>query len=167
MTIVAALKRLLEKIETVFLVLFLSVMLILAFTQVILRDLFDTGILWGDPLVREMVLWAGFVGASLAAGQERHISIDALSKFLSPRIKQLASVLTNAFGAVVCWYLGHAAWGFMLEEKMNGGENSLMIPSWIGISIIPIGYWLLALHFLLNVVGHFSAVVARQRQEAA
>ncbi len=167
MTIVGALKRLLEKAETIFLVLFLSIMLVFAFAQVILRDVFNTGLLWGDPLVREMVLWAGFVGAALAAGQERHISIDALTKFLSPRIKHVAAVLTNAFGAVVCWYLGRAAWGFMLEEKLNGGDMFLSLPSWVGLIIIPIGYWLITLHFTLNLVEHFLAALSHEQKEAA
>ncbi len=167
MTVIALLKRLLERIETVFLVLFLTVMLIFAFAQVIMRNVFGTGLLWGDPLVREMVLWTGFIGAALAAGQERHISIDALTKFLSPTLKHISAIITNAFGAVVCYYLGIAAWGFMLEEKLNEGEMFLGLPSWIGLTIIPIGYWLVSVHFAINMVDHGAGVVARGKGEAA
>ena len=167
MTIVAFLKRLFERIETIFLVLFLTVMLVFAFAQVIMRNVFGTGLLWGDPLVREMVLWTGFIGAALAAGQERHISIDALTKFLSAKLKHLSSIVTNAFGAVVCYYLGIAAWGFMLEEKLNGGEIFLGLPSWAGLTIIPIGYWFIAVHFALNIVDHAAGVFSRGEKEAA
>ena len=167
MNLVASVKRIFEKIETIFLVLFLGVMLVFAFAQVVLRNVFGTGFLWGDPLVREMVLWTGFIGAALAAGQERHISIDALTKFLSPRIKHLSSSVTNAFGAVVCYYLGTAAWGFMLDEQQNGGEVFLGMPSWIGLTIIPIGYWFIAVHFGLNIVDHITAVFSRAEKETA
>ncbi|MGA9118368.1 MAG: TRAP transporter small permease subunit [Bacteroidota bacterium] len=166
MKIVSLLKRILERTETALLVLFLSVMIVLAFAQVVMRNLFGTGFLWGDPLVRHMVLWSGFFGAALAASVERHISIDAVTKFLSERLKHLSSVVTNAFGGVVCFYLGLAAWGFMAEERINGGESFLGLPSWVGLTVIPVGYWLIMLHFGLNIVDHVAALVSHRTTEA-
>jgi len=133
---------------------------------VVMRNVFGTGFLWGDPLVRHLVLWSGFFGASLAASQERHISIDALTKFFSPRIKHWVQVLTNLFATVVCYFLGSSAWGFMIDERSNGGEAFLSIPSWIPLLIIPIGYWLLALHFLLNSIDNAAQAVAPSVEEA-
>lgn len=156
----------LEKIETFFLVLFLSIMVVFAFAQVVMRNAFGMGFLWGDPLVRQMVMWTGFVGAALAAGQERHISIDALTKFLPERVKHIAAVVTNAFGAVVCYYLGSGAWRFMLDEMKNGDELFLSIPSWVGLAIIPVGYWFIGLHFFLNILHHLRGSVVRQTPEA-
>jgi len=167
MKTIAFLKRALERVETVFLVVFLSIMLVFAFAQVVMRNVFGTGLLWGDPLVREMVLWTGFIGAALAAGQERHISIDALTKFLSARLKHFSSIVTNAFGGAVCYYLGLAAWGFMLEEKQNGGEIFLGIPSWVGMIIIPVGYWFIAVHFLVNIADHGAALLSRGERPTA
>ncbi|MCK5573045.1 MAG: TRAP transporter small permease subunit, partial [Bacteroidetes bacterium] len=79
------LSRALVRVETVLLVLFLGVMVVLAFAQVVMRNIFQTGFLWGDPLVRHLVLWVGFMGAAIAASDERHISIDAINKFLPIR----------------------------------------------------------------------------------
>jgi TRAP-type C4-dicarboxylate transport system permease small subunit len=166
MKIVSLLKRILEQAETVLLVLFLSVMILLAFGQVVLRNLFGTGFLWADPLVRHLVLWSGFFGAALAASRERHISIDAVTKFLSPRLRHFSSIVTNAFGGIVCYYLGMAAWGFMVEERVNGGESFLGIPSWIGLTIIPVGYWLIVVHFGANIIEHAAAVFRRGATEA-
>ncbi|MCK7524997.1 MAG: TRAP transporter small permease [Ignavibacteriales bacterium] len=66
-------------------------MVLLAFAQVILRNVFGTGLVWGDTIVRHMVLWAGFVGGALASYEGRHISIDALTKFFPPRVKHGAA----------------------------------------------------------------------------
>ena len=82
------LDRILAKTETVVLVIFLGTMVVLAFLQVVLRNFFGTGLIWGDTLVRHMVLWAGFIGGALAAFEGRHISIDALTKYLSPRLQE-------------------------------------------------------------------------------
>ena len=53
---------LLARAETVVLVAFLGSMVVLAFLQVVLRNVFGTGLIWADTLVRHLVLWAGFFG---------------------------------------------------------------------------------------------------------
>jgi TRAP-type C4-dicarboxylate transport system permease small subunit len=152
MNILRALNRALARVETVFLVTFLTVMIILAFAQVVMRNLFGTGFLWGDPLVRQMVLWAGFIGAALATSEDRHISVDAITKFLSPRIRRISKVVTSLAAAVVTYFLGSAALTFLADEKKSNNEILQGIPSWIGLIIIPAGYALIALHFLLIAI---------------
>ena len=46
-------------------------MVLMAFLQVILRNIFDMGIIWGDILLRHLVLWIGFIGASLATKKKQ------------------------------------------------------------------------------------------------
>ena len=104
MKLIRALDGILARAETILLVTFLGAMVVMAFLQVVLRNVFGTGLLWGDTLVRHMLLWAGFLGGALAAFEERHISIDALTKYLSPRIKHVAALITNSFAAVVCFF---------------------------------------------------------------
>lgn len=154
MKILRWLDTVLYKLEAGILAFSLGVMVLLAFLQVVLRNLFGTGFIWGDTLVRHLVLWVGFFGAALAVKEERHISIDALTKFLSPRTKRIAWVLTSAFAMVVCLYLSEAAWVYLKEEHAAGSQLVLSIPSWVGLMIIPIGYLLLAVHFCVRVVEH-------------
>jgi TRAP-type C4-dicarboxylate transport system permease small subunit len=162
--VVRTLERILIRVEEALLVLFLGTMVVLAFTQVMLRNLFGTGLLWADPLVRHFVLWAGFLGGALATGAERHIGIDALTRFMSPRFKAGSQALTSLFAAVACSFLAQAAWTFLLSEKSAGSTTVLDIPVWAGASIIPAGYMLMALHFLLRTI-ESSLTVAGQGRE--
>lgn len=149
MKLLHALNRILVRIETVLVVGFLTIMIVLAFAQVVMRNLFDTGFLWGDPLVRQMVLWAGFIGAALATSEDRHISIDAITKYLSPRARQIIKVITSLAGAVVAYFLGESAYRFLVDEHAAGSEILQGFPSWIGLIILPVGYGLIGLHFVL------------------
>lgn len=157
--------RLLVRVEGWFLVVFLAVMVTLSFAQVVLRNLFGVGFLWGDPLVRQMVLWSGFMGAAIATQSNRHISIDALSKYLPARLKALVGVITSLFGGVVCWYLARAAWTFLLEEKEAGADMVFSLPAWIGFIIVPTGYCLIALHFVLTAFVYGIVVTGRGTAE--
>ncbi len=158
MKLLAGIERLFVKVETGVLVLCLSTMVILAFAQVVLRNFFDTGLLWGDTVVRHLVLWVGFAGAALAAVDERHISIDALSKFLPEKVRHGARVVTSLFAMVVCLVLADASITLLRDEMDFGGELVLGLPSWVGVVILPPGYLLMALHFLIRAIE--SIVVA-------
>lgn len=152
MTLLRTLDRILVRIETALLVLFLGVMVLLAFGQVVLRNLFDAGFLWGDTVVRHLVLWAGFIGGALASSEERHIGIDALTKFISDRTKSFVHIFTNLFAAVVCVFLASAALEFLLSEREAASVIILAIPTWVGISVVPVGYAMMAFHFLVRSV---------------
>ena len=157
MTFLRSIDRFLYKIEFGLLVLFLGSMVLLAFTQVILRNFFETGFVWADTIVRHLVIWTGFMGAALAASEERHIGIDALTKFFSPRLKRVAQILTSLFAVIVCYYLGDASWTFLIAEKASGSEIALAIPTWIAILVIPVGYNLLLVHFFVKLIEYGAA----------
>ena len=46
--------------------LLLLVMILLATTQILLRDLLETGLSWADPVLRLLVLWLALLGAMAA-----------------------------------------------------------------------------------------------------
>ena len=93
-----------SKFETVILVVVLSTMVILAFLQVVLRNLFSEGILWGDTFLRHLVLWVGFLGASLATREKKHINIDLFTRFFKGKAKSFIVSIVNLFAAVVCYF---------------------------------------------------------------
>jgi TRAP-type C4-dicarboxylate transport system permease small subunit len=138
--------------EGVLLVVLLGVMVILSFVQVILRNLFSESLLWGEILLRHLVLWVGFFGAARATGEGRHITIDAFTRFLSPRAKLAARILTNTFAVVVCSSLLTASLKFFTDEIESGSTLHGDIPSWYSQIIIPAGFGLIIFHFLVRIV---------------
>lgn len=154
------LNRIIERTETIILVVVLAVMVVFAFFQVALRNLFDEGILWGDIFLRHLVLWVGFLGASLAARESKHINIDLFTRFLSDRGQIISRIITGLFSVFICLLLTDASWTFVQDEKMMGTEIFNNVPAWYLQIIIPIGFLLMAFRFLTqsleNIVGFFS-----------
>ena len=66
------------RLEKAIMVLFLGLMIVTAFAQIALRNFVGIGLPWSEPLVRYLVLWVGFIGASLAAREGRHITIEVI-----------------------------------------------------------------------------------------
>lgn len=167
MRLLQSLDRALVRVETALIVVFLSLMVLLAFLQVMLRNFLDTGLLWADPLVRHLVIWVGFVGAAVATHEERHISIDALSRFFAPRRKAAAHAVTSLFALVVCVFLADASWTFLKDELALGSEFMLNVPTWVALIIIPLGYAVIALHFAVKIVQHVLVLAGKIESAAS
>jgi TRAP-type C4-dicarboxylate transport system permease small subunit len=169
MKILGAIGKFLLYIERSIVVLLLGAMILLAFTQVILRNCFSTGFLWADTLLRHMVLWIGFIGASIAAHEEKHINLDIISRFASPRVTHVVRIITSLFPSIVCVFLAYAGWVFLLSEKENGSElftiGQTSFATWWFEIIIPVGFALLALRFFLKAIEHAIRAFAPPEKE--
>jgi TRAP-type C4-dicarboxylate transport system permease small subunit len=125
------------------------VMLIAGFIQVVLRNLFHTGILGADLFLRQGLLWLGLMGASLAArGAGRHIEIDIISKLIPPHWANSVRRLTDLLAAVVCALLARASLLFVMGEFAAGSRIAGVFPAWIFQTILPVGFTLMAARFL-------------------
>ena len=130
--------------ENTLLVAVLFGMVAVAFMQIILREVFSTGVIWAGELVRILVLWLAVVGAVAAARDNRHIRIDLLSHLLPEKVVKGIRVFVDFFAAVVsgvvAWYL----WRYVqLEREL---EFTLLsdVPSFPLHVIAPIGFVLLS-----------------------
>ena len=118
-----------------------------------------TGLSWGDPLVRYMVLWVGFIGASIATKEGRHINIDVFSQWVPGLGNILIQVITYLFSSFVCGILTFAALRFIRNEAQIGGITFLGIPAWIPALIIPVAHGLMTLRFGLRSFKALSMTV--------
>lgn len=142
--------NLLHKLEDLLLASLLGSMIILACTQIFLRNFFDSGFTWADPLLRVMVLWLGMLGALAASRGNRHIVIDVLSPVMSDGLLRYTRILTSLFTAFICvavaWYAGH----FVYSEWSYGGRGAAGLPTAVLASIIPVTFGLMGLRFVVH-----------------
>jgi TRAP-type C4-dicarboxylate transport system permease small subunit len=127
-------------------------MIALAGSQIVLRNLFDSGISWSDPLLRVLVLWVGMLGAMIATQQDKHIRIDLLSRYLSPAWRGHAAHLNNLFSGVVCTLLAWHSGRFVYFEWQDGNMLINDIPTWVAEAILPFGFAIMALRFTLAMI---------------
>ena len=149
----------LHRIEDGFLAVLLGVMVLLAPLQILLRNVFDHGITWADPLIRVLVLWVGLLGALAASRGDRHISIDALSRMLPLRSRFVVALLTSSFTAAVSGLIAWHSGRFVLDEREFGSVAFSGIPAWLFESIIPLAFGLIAVRYLLRAWHHARALL--------
>ncbi|MBP6875888.1 MAG: TRAP transporter small permease subunit [Candidatus Eisenbacteria bacterium] len=152
-------------VEQTFLALLILGMVGLGMLQVVLRNLFHTGIVWVEPMMRVLVLWIGFAGAVTATGRLRHIQMDLLGRLLPQPARVRLLRLTLAAAAIICLALSRAAWMFLGEEQAAASAGLLGIPNWILMFPTFAGFFLCAMRFAIRALSS-SALLASLNVES-
>jgi len=146
-------ERAIARIEKYLAITALSIMVAVAFGQIIMRTLFSQGFLWADVLLRQLVLWVGFLGASLATRQDAHIDVDVFTRLLPKKGKIISGLIANIIGAVVCIFLAEAAFDFVrYEYELGETIRALNLPIWVLQLILPFAFAMISLRFFIGAV---------------
>ena len=129
--------------EDALLLVILISMILLAGTQIFLRNFFDTGLFWGDEMLRMMVLWLTIAGGLAASRMDKHISIAVLDRFLPKKIHTISRIIIDLFTASICALLAWHSARFVMSSYEFGDMLMRNIPAWILQSILPIGFALM------------------------
>ena len=141
------------------LVVLVAVMIGLASTQIFMRNVLDSGIAWGEPLLRLLVLWVGLVGAIVAMREDNQITIDVLSRYLPTRAKTVTRLITDLFTGAVCAILAWHGGRFVMMDWQDATETFASVPAWLCEAIIPIGFGAIALRYALSFLSHLKMLM--------
>ena len=147
------------RVEDSILVGLLLLMIIMAVLQIFLRNLFATGIVWSDVLVRILVLWVGLLGAMVASRQGNHINIDIMHRYLSERTKTVVKFIVELFTALICLIVAYYSLQFVRMEFVYGGEAFAKVPAWLCEAIIPFAFAVIAIRYLILALINFKKIV--------
>ena len=126
--------------EVAFLALMLMTLVVLGCAQIFLRNVFHSGWLWADPLMRHIVLWLGALGAAVASARMRHISVDALSRLLPTSLLPLRRLVVYGVCAVVCYALTIATMRLVVDERSFGEVAFFGVRTWVLQLVLPVAF---------------------------
>ncbi len=156
--------RFLSRAEELLLVLFLGVMVAMVLVQILLRNFYQSGIMGGDELVRHLVLWIAFFGAGIATRSSSHVKIDALTNFMPDGFRRYADIAVNLFSCLICAILVVASVQFIYFEYQGQARSAFLnTPLWVMAIILPLGYAVIALRFVLNSLSGISGMIGNKR----
>jgi TRAP-type C4-dicarboxylate transport system permease small subunit len=139
-------------VEGALLAALLATMIGVAAFQVIARNLFDFGLLWGDGLVRVLVLWVTLLGGMVASRRDEHIRMDLLGKLIDERWNRRMRRVTSAFTAAVCGLFAYHSARFVWFDYQDGVLAFAAVPAWVCELILPVGASVMGLRYLLHTV---------------
>ena len=137
--------------ESTLLVALFLILLLVAVAQIIARNVFSGGILWGDDLVRMGVLWITMVGGMVATGEDGHIRIDLVQRVANDFWIRITRTVTNIGASAICLLVAYASVKFVHWEFLDARPGVGAIPAWIFVSMIPFAMFVMGVRYLIQV----------------
>lgn len=146
------LARLAHNLEIALLTLIFGAIVVVGLSQIGLRNLADSSLVWADAAMRAGVLWITMLAGVLAAGQARHIKIDALLHRLPEKVRPWIQRAMYLLTALVCVTLAAASVNLIQLEMSMNDLAFLNVPRWAVLIIIPIGFALMGWRFMRHAL---------------
>jgi TRAP-type C4-dicarboxylate transport system permease small subunit len=90
--------------------LFLAIMVVLVFGNVVLRYAFNSGITVSEEVSRWLFVWLTFLGAIVAMREHAHLGVDSLVKRLPTAGKKFCLILSQLLMLYATWLLLKGSW---------------------------------------------------------
>ena len=101
--------------------LFLAVMVVMVFGNVVLRYAFNSGIAVSEELSRWLFVWMTFIGAIVALKDHGHLGTDMLVARLSPMGRKICLVISQL---LMLGITGMIFTGSLAQTKINLGVEA-------------------------------------------
>ena len=153
--------------------LFLAVMVVLVFGNVVLRYAFNSGLTMSEEVSRWLFVWLTFMGAVVALREHGHLGTDALVSRLPRLGKKICLVLAQVAMLYVSWLLLQGSWvqagiNWDTEAPVTGASVAIFYASGVMLGISSMAILLRdLLRTLLTHTSDQELVMVQESEEVA
>ena len=146
--------RALDRLEECLTAVLLAAMTLLTFAQVVLRYIFDSGLIWALETTTYLFGWLVLIGISLGVRTNSHIAVDLVSNRLPQRAQILVALGAVALSLLYAALMFYGSWTLISQLRVFGSlAHDIPLPRWVLLSSLPLGFALLGLRLCQVAVG--------------
>jgi len=155
--LIKKLGKIFDKFETNALVIALAIMVIVIFTNVVMRYVFNSSLSWSEEFARYLFVWFSWLGVSAGVKDKEHLRVEFLSMALVKRGLIKADEAINIFVALVwlatSWIVAYYGFDIIMAQiDMNVLTPAMRIPVWTAYLAIPACSFIVGIRLILNII---------------
>lgn len=127
--------------------------LVTAVFVMIARNYFPDGYSWSKEISLIMLLWVGFIGASVCAHEGKHIRMGALQRIVPARLVRWTEAIGFLTTAAFCFFI--ALLGYIYAQEaltLEGRFEQTNIPDWVATIAVPAAFAMTMLRYIAAAV---------------
>lgn len=149
--------KLFDNIEKNVLVVSLAIMVIVLFTNVVMRYVFNSSLSWSEEFARYLFVWFSWIGVSAGVKDKEHLRVEILTIALTKRGFIKANEVINIFVALVwlatSWIVAYYGFDIITAQiDMNVLTPAMRIPVWIAYLSVPACSLIVGIRLIINIV---------------
>ncbi|GAH45271.1 unnamed protein product, partial [marine sediment metagenome] len=100
-----------------------------------------------------LLIWITFIGTSYATRKGRHIRMSAIVEMCSERVQKILIFVASIIGMATMFIAAYISYKY-LHRIYNFQQitPALRMPYWIGIIIVPLGFFMSGIHYIRTIV---------------
>jgi TRAP-type C4-dicarboxylate transport system permease small subunit len=127
-----------------------AVLVLAAGGEIVARIVFESGLSNLDAMLRALVLWIALLGAMIAAREDRHLAVDALSRYVKGPSARVLRFVSYGAATAICALLAWHSFALVRDEFASGTIAFASVPSWAVQAIMPFAFAVMALRFFVH-----------------
>jgi C4-dicarboxylate transporter DctQ subunit len=185
--------RIVNRLEEGAMAFFLGVMVVITFSQVVARYVFNSGAVWALELTTYVFAWLVLIGVSYGVKVGAHLGVDAFVRIAPARYQRWLILLATLLCCVYAGIMLYGAWDYwskiyrfgidtedlyvprVIVEAIYGGPDykhePVGIDRWVPYAALPLGMALLLFRFIEALVmiatGRRETLIASHEAEDA
>jgi len=151
----------------------LAFVVVTALFMYVTVNYFPDGYSWSKELSLIMLLWVGFLGASVCAHQGKHIQVGALKRVVPPSIARYTDAIGYLATASFCFFMALLGYEYASEAlQLEGRFEQTNIPDWVATIAVPAAFAMTTLRYIAAAFssmmgGSYGAAPAEEAVVAA
>lgn len=143
------LRAAIHRVEEWFIATILAAMALLTFVQVVLRYVFNTGLLWALEANFYLFGWLVLIGIAYCVRVKAHIGVDAAVRAFSPAVRRWIGLVVVLLALLYAGLMMYGAVEYIDRMMIIDIEaEDIPVKRWILSLSLPIGFGLLILRLL-------------------
>ena len=124
----------------------ISLLAMLVIADVLGREIASSGIAWAQKLAVYLMIWAGFIGASLTTTTGKHLRPEVADKLWKGKGEKVFNHLRYALTAIFCLGAAYYSALYTYESFDLGDKNPILkLPLWTVQIVMPVSFVMIAL----------------------
>lgn len=144
--------RILTRIENAVMAVLLFAGLVVGVAAVILRYVFNTGVVWSEGILITVTVWGVLIGASQAIAQGIHARVDVIIDLFPRALRRAVQIVTAIAIVAYCLFIGDAGVRYVAFVRQIGSVSvDTGVPDWITYGIVPVAMAIFSVRYLLEI----------------
>ena len=144
-------RKFLDNFEGYCCVLFLAVMSVVVFIQVVFRWI-GASLPWTEELSRYLLVWTTFMGGAYGVKTRAHIGVEAFTLLMPKKVKRVLAIIVMVCGIILCGIIFN--FGVQLTQlnfRIMQLTPAMRMPIAYMYLAIPIGMGCFILRYIINI----------------
>lgn len=155
------------KIEEIIAGICLTIMSILAFTNVLARYFFHASFSFSDEITTYLFVLLSLIGASIAAKRHEHLVFTVIEDLVPPTVKKILNFISYLMAVIFTSIIFYYGILMVISQYTLGQKTAgMQWPEWIFGSFVPIGSFFVLIRFLQILIHIISGKNRKDERKA-